>query len=131
MATHLSKRRREQPRATAEGLAEMENAILADADVYETEDKLILRLDVPGVEKGRTQIEVDENHNLQVRARNSFQEPKGAVYKEFEVADYYRSFRLGEEFDKEKISAQLDRGVLEIVLPKREEVKPRRIAISA
>lgn len=132
MATEVSKRpRREVATTTAETLVDVENAFLADADVYATDDNLYVLLDIPGVEKGDVQIEVDETNTLQVRARNSFQEHKRIIYREFEVGDFYRSFRLGEEYDKEKITARLEHGVLEITVPKREEAKPRRISINA
>ncbi|MDB5104992.1 MAG: hypothetical protein JWP91_2681 [Fibrobacteres bacterium] len=136
MATELEKRpRREASKKTAEGnaesLLELQNAFLPDAGIYETEDNLFVRLDLPGVEKGQVQIEVDETNTLQIRARNEFQEPDGIVFREFSVGDYYRSFRLGEEFSKDNISAKLEDGVLELAIPKREEVKPRRISIKA
>ena len=136
MATEVEKHSRRDPskkqaKDTAESLLELENAFLPDAAIYETEDNLFVRLDIPGVEKGQVQIEVDENNTLQVRAKNGFQEPEGAVFREFAIGDYYRSFRLGEEFNKDSIAARFDNGVLELTVPKREEVKPRRISIKA
>jgi HSP20 family protein len=129
--TEVTKRGRRDASPTAESLVNVENAFLADSDIYETEEALFLRMDMPGVEKGDVQIEVDEDNVLQVRAKNTFEEPKGAVMKEFQVGDYYRSFRIGDMFDKEKIAAKLDQGILEILVPKREAAKPRRIEISA
>lgn len=129
--TEVTKRGRRDASPTAESLVNVENAFLADSDIYETEEALFLRMDMPGVEKGKVRIEVDEDNVLQVRAKNSFEEPKGAVMKEFQVGDYYRSFRIGDMFDKEKIAAKLDQGILEITVPKREAAKPRRIEISA
>jgi HSP20 family protein len=109
----------------------MENAILPDASVFETKDNLFIRLDIPGVEKGKVQIEVDESDVLHIRAENGFEEPEGLEYREFEIGNFYRSFRLWEEFDKDSIAAQFQDGVLEITIPKREEVKPKRISIQA
>jgi HSP20 family protein len=79
-----------------------------------------VRLDLPGVEKGKVQIEVDEDNVLQVKAKNSFQEPGDSLLREFRVGD-----------NKEKISAKLENGLLEITVPKLEAVKPKRIEISA
>jgi len=129
--TEISKRGRREANPTAESLVNVENAFLADSDIFETEDALLLRMDMPGVEKGNVQIEVDEDNVLQVKAKNSFEEPKGAVLREFQVGDFYRSFRLGDMFDKAKISAKLENGILEITVPKLEAVKPRKIEISA
>jgi HSP20 family protein len=136
MATELEKRAkpevsRKAGKGAAESLIEIENAFLPDAAIYETEDNLFIRLDIPGVEKGQVQIEVDEANVLQIRAKNEFQEPEGIDYREFEVGDYYRSFNLGDEFNKDAISAKLEDGVLELSVPKREEVKPKRISIKA
>ncbi len=131
MATEVSKRTRRDASPTAESLVNVENAFLADSDIYETGDGLFLRMDMPGVEKGGAEIAVDEDNVLQVRAKNAFEEPEGALMKGFQLGDYYRSFRLGDMFDKDRISAKLEDGVLEIRVPKREAAKPRRIRISA
>jgi HSP20 family protein len=131
MATEVQKRGRRDASPTAESLVNVENAYLADSDIYETEEGLFLRMDLPGVEKGNVEIAVDEDNVLQVRAKNGFEEPKGAVLREFRTGDYYRSFRLGDLFDKDRIAAKLEDGVLEIAVPKREAAKPRRVAISA
>ena len=138
MATEVEKKsqkrepaRKKEAGGPAENLVEIENAFLPDASIYENDDNLFVRLDMPGVEKGRVKIEVDETNTLQVRAQNAFVEPIGGAYREFVVGDYYRSFRLGEEFDKDAVNAKLEFGVLELSIPKREEVKPRRISINA
>jgi HSP20 family molecular chaperone IbpA len=131
MATEVIKRQRRDASSTAESLSNAGKAFLADSDIFETESALLFRMDMPGVEKGKVQIEVDEDNVLQVRGRNAFEEPQGAVMKEFQPGDYYRSFRLGDMFDKDKITAKLEDGILEITVPKREAAKPRRIEISA
>lgn len=131
MATEVAKRNRREASATAESLANIENAVLADSDIYETEEALLIRMDLPGVEKGSVRIEVDEENVLQVKAKNAFQEPGKALAREFHAGDFYRSFRLGNIFDKERIGAKLEHGVLEITVPKLEAVKPKKIEISA
>ena len=50
-------------------------------------------------------------------------------YTEMPKNDYYRAFTIGEEIDREKISAQLTNGVLKVVLPKAERAKPKKIDI--
>lgn len=136
MAYEILKRpRREAARSSAESLAGAGDAALADADIHEGDDALFLRLDVPGVEKGQVSIAVDESNTLRIKARNAFREPStgkgGILLREFRPTDYYRSFTLGEGFDKDRIAARLEDGVLEITLPKLEAVKPKRIEISA
>jgi HSP20 family protein len=131
MATEIQKGRERRGGSSAESLAHAQDAVLADADIYETDDHLILRADLPGVPKGSVQIEVDESNVLQIRAKSAFEEPQGALYREWEPSDFIRSFRIGEEFDKDHIAATLENGTLELKLAKREEVKPRRIEINA
>jgi HSP20 family protein len=136
MATEISKSsKRDASRKEAggmpENLKELQQAYLPDACVYETEDDLIVSLDVPGVEKGQVRIEVDESDTLQVYARNGFKEPEGALFREWGPGDYHRSFRLGQGFDKDAIQARLDMGVLELRIPRRQEAKPRRVEIQA
>ena len=53
------------------------------------------------------------------------------LYGEYGIGDFYRSFAISEDIDAEKISAQLNNGVLTLHLPKSEAVKPRRIEVKA
>jgi|SRR5690606_26359303 len=137
MATEVEKQKRREPSkkqeaaGNAENLSEIGRSFLPDTGIRETEEALILQLDLPGVDKGGVSIEVDETNTLRIKAKNSFQEPENNLFREFEIGNYFRSFRLGEEFDKDNMIAKLELGVLEITLPKKEEVKPRRIAIQA
>jgi len=130
--TEVSKRTGQeiQP-GSAENLSSVENSFAPDCDIFETDDSLYLRLDVPGTEKGKVQIEVDETNTLQIQAKSGFEEPGRILSREFRVGDFYRSFRLGDQFDKGKVSAKLENGVLEVAIGKREEVKPKRIQIEA
>ena len=50
---------------------------------------------------------------------------------EYGVGDYYRSFRLGEGIDPDKIEAHLKDGVMKLHLPKSEATKPKKIAVQA
>jgi len=131
MATEMAKKNRTEATKAREHLVDPEQARSPDADIFETEEQLRLILDVPGAEKGEVRIEVDENDTLLVRAKNGFQEPEGRSQREFEPADFFRSFYLGREYDKDAIIAKLENGVLDLTIPKREEVKPRRIQINA
>ena len=47
------------------------------------------------------------------------------------MGDFYRTFTIGESIDDAKISAELDRGVLTLHLPKTDAVKPRRINVKS
>ena len=100
------------------------------ADIYETEDALTVVMEMPGVEKQVLDIAL-ENGVLKVDGRIDFSKYEGMepVYTEQNVGHYTRSFTLSNKIDQEKISAQLDDGVLTLTLPKAKEAQPRKIAI--
>ncbi len=132
MSAKLEKRDQAAVKTTAaEQMAESGPAYSPDVDIYASDDGLYLLVDLPGVEKGDVQINIDEDNTLTVRARNSETEPGEALIRQFRVGNYYRAFRIGDEFDKEKVSGTLENGVLELRVPRREEAKPKRIEITA
>ena len=55
---------------------------------------------------------------------------KRFVHQEYGIGDFYRTFALNEFVDESKIDAKLENGVLTITLPKREALKPKRIAVN-
>jgi HSP20 family molecular chaperone IbpA len=128
--TELEKKEQKEVTTTsAEQLKDIKNAYKPDVDIYYGEDKLFLAIDMPGVKKGDVSIEINENNTLVVKAKSSFVEPEGALYKQFKTGNYYRAFNLSDEFDKEKLSGNLENGVLEIIIPRKEEVKARKVEI--
>lgn len=100
------------------------------ADIYDNRESLLIIMDLPGVSKDNTKIEIDENNVLSIRAKTSFTEPEGNVLREFESGSFYRAFSLSDEFNRDAINAKFQDGVLEITIPKKEEIKPRKIEIS-
>jgi HSP20 family protein len=100
------------------------------SDIYETEEALTVLMEMPGVERKDVSIAL-ENDVLRVEGRIDFNKYEGMepVYTEFNVGHYTRSFTLSSKIDREKISAQLDDGVLILTLPKATEAQPRRIAV--
>src|ERR1700760_3787050 len=100
------------------------------ADIYETEDSLAVVLEMPGVEKKDLNIAL-ENDVLKVDGRIDFTkyENMEPVYSEYNVGHYARSFVLSNKVDQEKISANLEDGVLTLTLPKAKHAQPRKIAI--
>jgi len=100
-------------------------------DIYETDDALTLVMEVPGVEKKDVKVDLD-NDVLKVEAQIDFKKYTGLdpVYTEYNVGHFQRAFTLGSKIDREKISAQLDDGVLTLTLKKVKEATPRSITIS-
>jgi len=101
------------------------------ADIFETEAALTVSLEMPGVDKGAVDVNVEDGV-LTVEGRLDFSKYQDMqpVYTEYNVGNYRRSFSLSNKIDQGRISADVSDGVLTLVLPKAEEAKPRRIAIS-
>jgi HSP20 family molecular chaperone IbpA len=100
------------------------------ADIYETDDALCVVMEMPGVEKKDLNVAL-ENSVLRVDGQINFSKYEGMepVYTEYNVGHYARSFTLSNKVDQERISAQLDDGVLTLTLPKAKEAQPRRISV--
>jgi HSP20 family protein len=101
------------------------------ADIFETEAALTVSLEMPGVDKGAVDVNIEDGV-LTVEGRLDFSKYEGMqpVYTEYNVGNYRRSFSLSKKIDQAKISAEMSDGVLTLVLPKPEETRPRRIAIT-
>ena len=104
---------------------------LPNADIYETETALTVVLEMPGVEKTNVEVAV-EGGVLKVYGRIDFSKYEGLqpIYTEYNIGHYARSFRLSSKIDQTKIEAQMNDGVLSLVLPKVEEAKPRAISVT-
>ena len=100
------------------------------ADVFETDEALCVVLEMPGVEKKDLNVGL-ENDVLRVDGRIDFSKYAGMepLYTEYNVGHYARSFGLSSKIDRDRISAQLEDGVLTLTLPKAREAQPRRIPI--
>jgi HSP20 family protein len=100
------------------------------ADIHETDEALSVVMEVPGVERKDVTVAL-ENDVLRVDGQIDFSKYDGLepVYTEYNVGHYTRSFTLSNKIDQERISAQLDDGVLTLTLPKAKEAQPRRISI--
>jgi HSP20 family protein len=100
------------------------------ADVVETADAIVVRLDLPGHKSDELQLKV-ENDLLTVEAERKPVERKGETFHRSErvFGRSVRSFTLPANVDSARTEAAYTDGVLEITLPKREEAKPRTIQV--
>lgn len=101
-------------------------------DLYSASDHYVLHADLPGVDPGSIQIDVD-NGTLSVRAERSSrpqQEVQWLASERF-TGSYLRQVALGEGIDADGISATYDNGVLTLTIPVAEKAKPRRIEVTA
>ena len=87
-------------------------------------------LEIPGVSKESVEVGV-ENNVLTITGRIDFSKYEGLqpLYTEYNIGNYSRSFRLSNEIDQEGIKAELNDGVMTLVLPKSERAKPRTIKV--
>ena len=100
-------------------------------DICESEQDLVILIDLPGVDPNELEIKVTGNI-LSVLGKASRDEGEGkAILREYEAHDYFRAFIVTEKLDTHGLAASLLDGVLKIVLPKIDKVLSRRIPISA
>lgn len=102
------------------------------ADVLEDADGITLHLDMPGVSHDRLAIHADKN-TLTIEGDMQIAMPEGteALYAEVHSTLFRRSFALSGELDVDKTEANIKDGVLTLRIPKRSEVRPRRVEVRA
>ena len=100
-------------------------------DIYETDNELVLKADVPDVDLKDIDVRV-ENQTLTIAGERKFEKQdsgKGYHRMERSYGNFVRSFAVPSAFDTEKISAAFHNGVLTVTLPKKEAAKPRQVKI--
>lgn len=101
-------------------------------DVYEDAEKVVLKLEVPGIEEKDLDIRV-ENHTLTVKGERKFaQEEKEENFHRIErrYGSFYRAFTLPSTVDTENVDAKYNAGVLKLELKKKPEAQPRQIKVN-
>lgn len=101
-------------------------------DIYDTADGVVLLADMPGVDRESLDITLEKNI-LTIEGRVTIERPAGydLAYAEYGIGDYYRTFALSDEVDRNRIEASVKNGVLRLTLPKSEAAKTRKIAVKA
>jgi HSP20 family protein len=102
-------------------------------DIYETENELVLKADLPEVDHNDIDVRV-ENQTLTLAGQRKFEKPDaGNGYHRIErsYGNFTRSFAVPNTFDTGNIAAAFKNGVLTVTLPKREAAKPRTIKVEA
>ncbi len=101
-------------------------------DVYEDEHKVTLKIEVPGIDEKDIDVRV-ENNTLTVHGERKIEkEEKEENYRRVErqYGSFTRTFTLPTSVDSEHVSANYDKGVLKINLPKKAEAKPKQIKVN-
>jgi HSP20 family protein len=101
-------------------------------DIYETENELVLKADVPDVDPKQIGIQL-ENGTLTLKGERKFEEQKngqkGFHRIERSYGSFVRAFSLPDTVDGEKVKAEYTNGVLTVTLPKKEVAKAKTINI--
>lgn len=137
MATNTEVTRRDSGAATqaAQGPASQrgqaaEAPIRPPVDIWEDQDGITLCADMPGVSRDRLSLRVDGN-NLIVEGHVQLElsEKAEALYADVRSSLYRRNFALSGGLETAKVTASLKDGVLTIRIPKRAELRPRKIEV--
>jgi len=109
--------------------AEWEPAV----DIKEEIDKFSIHADIPGVKPEDIEISMEAGVLTVKGTKESTAKTEKEGYKRVErtSGSFYRRFSLPDSANNEAINAKCKYGVLEIIIPKREAVKPKRITISS
>jgi HSP20 family molecular chaperone IbpA len=99
-------------------------------DIYETDDSVVVAMEVPGVDKAAIDIRLEKS----ILTVTGNIDPKRyedvtPIYTEYNVGNFIRSFTLSTKIDSNAISANVENGVLTVRLPKAKEALARRIEI--
>lgn len=100
-------------------------------DIYETNDDVVVKAELPGVEKDQIGVEVKGGVLTLRGERKHEKEVKEENYHRIErsYGTFLRSFALPVSVDQDKVSARFKDGVLDIDLPKKEKAKPRQVKV--
>ena len=107
-------------------------AFVPAVDIYEDEKKVMLKLEVPGIDEKDLDVSV-ENNTLTVKGERKFEsEEKEENFHRIErrYGSFYRAFTLPSTVDTEHVQAKYNAGVLKLELLKKPEAQPKQIKIS-
>lgn len=110
---------------------ERKQMLIPPADIREYGNRYEVLIDLPGVAADALRVEVDRNE-LHVHGSPAMHFPEGSrrVHREYQIADFERSFLLPSEINREAISANMRHGVAQITLPK-QQPQVQRISVNS
>ena len=99
-------------------------------DVFESAHGITIHADLPGVSNDRLNLQVDKD-TLRITGDAVIETPSGMepLWAEVRSTRFDRAFTLSAELDTENISASIRNGVLTVTVPKRAEVRPRKVQV--
>lgn len=123
---------RELDRVAGQLLDTRQGPRLMPMDLYRETDHYVLNTDLPGIDPGSIDIDID-GQLLTIRAERTPRSIEGVkwITRERSGGSYLRQLNLGQDIDTDRISANYDNGVLSVIIPVSEKAKPRRIEVQA
>ncbi len=109
-----------------------EDRLLPGTDMFEEKGHLVMKTELPGIDKKDLEI-ILEGDTLTVKAEKKEEGKKGAAHKNGErhYEQYFHTVTLPYPVKEEGVTAKFEKGILEVRLPKGEEIKPRKIEVKA
>lgn len=103
-----------------------------DVDILERKEAYVIYADLPGVDEHSVDVRLEKG-TLTLEGRLAPFPDSGwtAVHEEYPSGSYQREFRISEDIDPGGVSAKMNNGVLELLLPKSAERQPRSIPVNA
>lgn len=101
-------------------------------DVIERDNEFVVKTEMPGVKKDDIEISLENGVltiSAETKSESETKEGDRVIRQERRYGKYLRSLRLGKEIDEKKVKANYKDGILELTLPKAEEVKPKKITV--
>jgi HSP20 family molecular chaperone IbpA len=121
----------DQTQDTAED-THREPSFRPDVDIVETDQAIIIHVDMPGVAEDGVEVRLEDDVlSLVGTISKDDYTDLTAVYTEYNVGNYRRRFSISSEVSGEKIEGKMSDGVLELVLPKVVSAQPRQIPITS
>ncbi len=100
-------------------------------DIYEKENAIVLKAELPGIDENDIELKIEDS-TLTLKGDRKFEkETKEENYQRIErsYGSFYRSFTLPRNIDQDKIKAESENGILKVTLPKKAELKPKKVKI--
>ena len=100
-------------------------------DIYEDATSVTIKAELPDVEQKDVEVKIEDNTLILRGERKLDQSVRKENYHRIEryYGSFQRSFALPQTIDQDKVKASCDKGVLTIILPKREETRPKQIKV--
>lgn len=100
-------------------------------DIHESDKNLVLTAELPGIKEEDVEVNIDGN-TLSISGKREFEEEaKKDDYHRIErsYGSFFRSFTLPSYIDQDKVKAEYDNGLLKVTMPKKPELKPKKVKV--